>query len=790
MDLFVKNVLKRDGRVQPFDQSRILNAVAKALQASEEGLDREVALSVMQKAVSRCDDYCLEIGEDSIPVNTVHEIVEDCLMASSRQDAAKEYIRYREKRNLARKADTLKIFDSIVQAQANDITRENANMNADTPAGMMMKFASESSKTYVDECLLSGKVRRVVEDNLLHIHDKDYYPTKSLTCIQHPTDKFLREGFVDGHASVRPAKRIETAATIACITMEAVQNEMHGGQAIPAFDFYMAPYVRMAYEEEVKKIFEAMKPLIGIDKVIHCINDFYEVFGMTHDEFVKFVQKAEIEDYLVNEVKEVLSMPMELAEEGFDKDDYFGNWLFYYIKQLAINRTVKRVHQAMESFVHNMNTIHSRGGNQVVFSSINYGTDTSPEGRCVIREILNTTYEGVGNGETAIFPIQIWKKKRGVSYLPGDPNYDLYRFACKVTARRFFPNFLNLDASFNRDDAWRANDPRRFEHEVATMGCRTRVYENRYGPKTSIGRGNLSFSTVNLPGIAIRCMEVEDPDDRKAVFFEKLSEVLDITALQLHQRFEFQATALAKQFPMLMSGMWIGSENLKPNDGVRPVLNQGTLGIGFIGLAECLIALTGKHHAESEESQQLGLDIVRFMNAKVSEYCEKYQHNYSVLATPAEGLAGRFTKIDRKRFGVIEGVTDKDYYTNSNHVPVYYKCSPERKAQVEAPYHALTKAGHIFYVEMDGDATHNPEAIMQVVDLMDRYDIGYGSVNHNRFRCLDCGYETSDKGLDVCPKCGSDRIDLLQRITGYLVGTTDRWNSGKKAELRDRVVHE
>ncbi len=459
------------------------------------------------------------------------------------------------------------------------------------------------------------------------------------------------------------------------------------------------------------------------------------------------------------------------------------------IQQLAINRTVKRVHQAMESFVHNMNTIHSRGGNQVVFSSINYGTDTSPEGRCIIREILNTTYEGVGNGETAIFPIQIWKKKRGVSYLPGDPNYDLYKFACKVTARRFFPNFLNLDASFNQDEAWQADDPRRFEHEVATMGCRTRVYENRFGPKTSIGRGNLSFTTVNLPGIAIRCMEVEDPDERRQLFFDKLQEVLDIAALQLHQRFEFQATALAKQFPMLMSGMWIGSEQFKPDDCVRPVLNQGTLGIGFIGLAECLIALTGKHHAESKASQELGLDIVRFMNVKVNEYCQQYQHNYSVLATPAEGLSGRFTRIDRKRFGIIKGVTDKDYYTNSNHVPVYYKCTPEYKAQIEAPYHVLTRGGHIFYIEMDGDATHNPEAIERVVDLMDKYGLGYGSVNHNRFRCLDCGYETSSKGLVRCPKCGSERIDLLQRITGYLVGTTDRWNSGKKAELKDRVVH-
>ena len=460
------------------------------------------------------------------------------------------------------------------------------------------------------------------------------------------------------------------------------------------------------------------------------------------------------------------------------------------IQQLAINRTVKRVHQAMESFVHNMNTIHSRGGNQVVFSSINYGTDTSPEGRCIIREILNTTYEGVGNGETAIFPIQIWKKKRGVSYLPGDPNYDLYEYACKVTARRFFPNFVNLDASFNQDSAWRADDPRRFEHEVATMGCRTRVYENRFGPKTSIGRGNLSFSTINLPGLALDCMNEKDEGKRVALFFDKLDSLMDVTALQLHQRFVFQSSALAKQFPMLMSGMWVGSEHLRPGDYVEPVLNQGTLGIGFIGLAECLIALTGHHHAEDDKAQQLGLRIIERMNENVAGYCVKYQHNYSVLATPAEGLAGRFTKIDRKKYGIVPGVTDKDYYTNSNHVPVYYHCTPEEKARIEAPYHPLTKGGHIFYVEMDGDATHNPEAIMRIVDLMDKYDIGYGSVNHNRVRCMECGYETASTDLKECPKCGSSRLDVLQRITGYLVGTTERWNSGKKAELKDRVIHE
>ncbi|MBP5290367.1 MAG: anaerobic ribonucleoside-triphosphate reductase, partial [Paludibacteraceae bacterium] len=508
---------------------------------------------------------------------------------------------------------------------------------------------------------------------------------------------------------------------------------------------YMAPYVRASYIEAVKYL----ESLTGED-----LHDLYD---------------APIKDYLYAELGGLTG-----------KDRYFHH---------AINRTVSRVHQAMEAFVHNMNTIHSRGGNQVVFSSINYGTDFSAEGRCVIREILKTTYEGVGNGSTAIFPIQIWKKKRGVSYLPEDPNYDLYQLACKVTARRFFPNFVNLDAPYNHHDNWRIDDPKRYKWEVATMGCRTRVFDNRYGEKTSIGRGNISFSTMNIVRLAIECMDIQDKEARINAFFAKLDNLLEITALQLHQRYEFQKTAMAKQFQLVMSKLWNGADQLKPNDTIESVINQGTLGIGFIGLAECLIALIGKHHGESEEAQELGLRIVNYMRQRQLEFSQKYEHNYSILATPAEGLAGRFTKQDKKDFGIIPGVTDRDYYTNSNHVPVYYHCSPRHKAEIEAPYHPLTLGGHIFYVEIDGDATQNPQAIMDIVDLMDEYNIGYGSVNHNRNRCMDCGYEDATEGLTECPVCHGHNIDTLQRITGYLVGTTDRWNSGKLAELHDRVVH-
>ena len=733
----VKHVVKRDGRVVMFDKRKIVDAVLKAMDVTEEGEDIVLAAEIAS-AVSK-------INLENMSVEDIQDQVEMELMKSPRKEVARKYIAYRNQRNLARKAKSREIFQEIIDAQATEITRENANMNADTPAGMMMKFASESTKSYVDECLLAEEVKEAVRNNYIHIHDKDYYPTKSLTCIQHPLDKILEDGFFAGHGESRPAKRIETASILGCISMETVQNEMLGGQAIPAFDFYMAPFVRRSFQEELDKI------------------------GEINGEDYSRLYNTPIDDYLRRDLV------------GIQGDDR--------VIQHAINMTVSRVHQSMEAFVHNMNSIHSRGGNQVVFSSINYGTDTSAEGRCVIREILNTTYEGVGNGSTAIFPIQIWKKKRGVSYLPEDRNYDLYKFACKVSARRFFPNFVNLDAPYNQHELWKADDPKRYQYEVATMGCRTRVFENRFGPKTSIGRGNLSFTTINIVKLAIECMGIPNQEDRVHEFFNKLSWALEISAKQLNDRYNFQKTALKKQFPLLMGALWLDSEKLGENDSIESVINHGTLGIGFIGLAEALIALCGKHHGESAEAQELGLRIVNFMNDKVGEFSEKYRHNFSVLATPAEGLAGRFTRGDKKKFGVIPGITDKDYYTNSNHVPVYYKCTPKHKAEVEAPYHNLTRGGHIFYVEIDGDATHNPEAIMTIVDLMDKYDIGYCSVNHNRNRCLDCGYENADANLEKCPHCKSNKIDKLQRITGYLVGTTGRWNSAKLAELKDRVVH-
>ena len=733
----IQTVVKRDGRIVGFNEQKIMAAIRKAMMHTEKGEDDAL--------VQKITDHISIHGKSQMTVEKIQDSVEMELMKSARKDVAQRYIAYRNQRSIARKAKTRDVFMEIVNIKNNDVTRENANMNADTPAGMMMKFASETTKPFVDDYLLADEVRDAVTHNYIHIHDKDYYPTKSLTCVQHPLDHILEHGFVAGHGSSRPAKRIETAAVLACISLETCQNEMHGGQAIPAFDFYLAPYVRSSYIEEVKNL----EKLTGRD-----LSSLYDIA---------------FDDFLLKEL------------DGLEGDAR--------LCQHAMNKTVNRVHQAMEAFIHNMNTIHSRGGNQVVFSSINYGTDTSAEGRCIMRELLKSTYEGVGNGETAIFPIQIWKKKRGVNYLPEDRNYDLYQLACKVTARRFFPNFLNLDATFNQNSNWKADDPKRYLWEIATMGCRTRVFENRFGAKTSVGRGNLSFTTINIVKLAIECMQIGNKEERINAFFAKLDRMLEITAKQLDDRFQFQKTAFAKQFPLLMTKLWIDCDKLQPSDTIESVINQGTLGIGFIGLAECLKALVGKHHGESDEAQALGLKIVTYMRDRANEFSERYQHNYSVLATPAEGLSGRFTKFDRKRYGAIEGITDRDYYTNSNHVPVYYKCSALHKAEIEAPYHDLTRGGHIFYVEIDGDATHNPEVISNVVDMMDKLNIGYGSVNHNRNRCMDCGYENADAKLDVCPKCGSQHIDKLQRITGYLVGTTDRWNQGKLAELNDRVTH-
>lgn len=733
-------ILKRNGNKEEFNPQKIKDAISLAFDACEVSIPTEEIDELIENITKKIQE-----SEKLLSVEDIQDLVEVGLMQLEYCDVSKAYIIYRAEHALNREMIQNGIFRGIINTENNEVTRENANMNSDSPAGMMMKFASETTKPFVDKELLSKDVREAVNNNYIHIHDKDYYPTRSLTCLQTPLDKILKTGFKSGHGESRGAKRIETAAILAAISMETTQNEQHGGQAIPAFDFYMAPYVKLTFEEELQKAFELIGQSIPVDYTVN--------------------------EYEYKPINSVMCM----------RDKAWHS---------AMNATIKRVHQAMESFIHNMNQIHSRGGNQVVFSSINYGTDTSPEGRCVIRELLKSTERGVGNGATAIFPIQIWKCKSGVSINPGDKNYDLYLYSCKVSAKRFFPNYLNLDATFNQHELWDINDPERYKYEVATMGCRTRVFEDRFGEKTSIGRGNLSFTTLNLPKLAIEVSLTEglNQEGKIAKFYLKVKEYTELIAKQLDERYKFQAQALKKQFPFLMSGLWKGSENLSNEDTVESVLSTGTLGIGFIGLAEALVALTGKHHGESEESQKIGLETIELMRNIAYEMSEKYNHNYSILATPAEGLSGKFTKKDKETFGIIPGVTDRDYYTNSNHVPVYYECSAKKKIEIEAPYHEKTRGGHIFYVEIDGDATENLEAIDDIVKLSIKNNAGYISVNHFQKRCPNCNFESKDKDLNYCPHCGT-KMDTLQRITGYLVGTTDRWNPGKLAELNDRIQH-
>ena len=734
----MNQVIKRDGRIENFDATKIESAILRSMACTSNGADVDIATRIANDIAQM---------KKNLSVEEIQDIVEKKLMCSSRKDAAKQYIIYRDQRSKARGRKQADMYNEIIDAKANDVTRDNANMNADTPAGMMMKFAAESSKPYTDDYLLSERANEAVKGNYIHVHDKDYYPTKSTTCIQHPLDKILANGFRAGHGASRPANRIETAAILAAIRMETVENEQHGGHAIPAFDFMLAPYVKLTWKEELKK-------LEALYEGAYDLSHYYDM---------------ELADYY-DEI------------DAFDKNgqrNSFESKLLNHARKMTVNRT----HQAMESFIHNMNTIHSRGGNQVVFSSINYGTDTSAEGRLIIKELLESTYQGVGNGETALFPISILKLKKGVNTKPGDPNYDLFKLACKVTARRFFPNFVNLDAPFNVNDLWDENDPMRWKYEVATMGCRTRVYANRHGEKSSVARGNLSFTTVNLVRLAL------EADHNIDKFFELIREYFEVAAEQLYDRYKFQCSATAKQFPLLMSGVWMDSDGLKPNDTVEPVLKHGTLSIGFIGLAEALTALIGKHHGESEEAQELGLEIVRLMRKECDYYSDKYDLNYTLLATPAEGLAGKFVKKDRKDFGTIAGVTDREFYTNSNHVPVWYKIGVYEKLKIEAPYHELTNAGHIAYIELDGDPSKNVAAVEKAVRAMIDLGIGYGSINHVRNRCLDCGHEDAVKGWESCPVCGSDNIDIIERITGYLVGSVNRWNNGKKEELKARVSH-
>lgn len=720
-------VIKRDGRVVEFNIERIVKAVTLAMAQTPEGIDIELANKIAGAVQKQFEDK---------PQTTVYEIqdaVEKKLMASARKEVAQSYITYRYNRDVARKSKTKEVFLDIISAKANEGNKETFSRNTDTPTGMMMKFASETTKPFVDDFLLSREAREAVKNNYIFVHDEDYYPTKSLTCLQHPLNKILENGFNIGTSSSRPAQRIEAACALAFITMGIVQNEMHGGQAIPAFDYYLAPYVKITFHEEVEKIAN----LLGKD--LSNLLDYQP------------------EEYIIKEINELTGSQRDL--------------------QAAINNTVFRVHQAIEGFIHNMNTIHSKGGNQVVDSSINYGTDTSPEGRCIIRELLLSTMQGIGNQETPTYPTQIWKKKRGVNYLPQDRNYDLYKLACKVASKRYMPNFLNLDASFNQNEKWQEKNNNRYQYECAVMRGRTRVFEDRHGEKTSIGRGNLSYTTINLPKIAIKsAMEAQEklgisfelgkgaekemtaPYKKtvKKIFIQKLEEYAEITGKQLYDRYNFQCTAIAKQFPLLMSGLWRESEKLKSFDKVEAVLKHGTLSVGYTGLAECLTVLIGANHGETEEAQNLGLEIVSNLEETAMQLSERYDLNFNIVATSNPTLERSFLRKDQSKFGIISGVTDKEAYTNGNSLPADYKGSIEEKAKIEGPYHKLTKGGNKFWAEMKAEEVENPESLQKLTDLIEAYDIGYTSVRVKKLKCLQCEYESTQKGLKNCPNCGGE----------------------------------
>ena len=792
-------ILKRDGSQQPYDGEKIRSAVDKAFRAAglvdEEGYALRIESLIQAELCHR---------NSQVAVEEIQDRVEAELMNLAPQ-VAKKYIIYREWRTVQReKRTTLKrTMDGIVSIEKNDINLGNANMSAYTPSGQMMTFASEVTKDYAMKYLLSAPFARAHAAGDIHIHDLDYYPTKTATCVQYDLADLFERGFHTKNGSIRTPQNIQSYATLATIVFQTNQNEEHGGQAIPAFDFFMAPGVRKTFIRQLA------------DRLLyaHCLLSGRSFSDEERKAFVEALRGLEPPLAHTDAAAEALAAGLERI----------GCQLPATAVRLALEeayqRTKRDTHQAMEGFVHNLNTMHSRGGNQVVFSSVNYGTDTSEEGRMVIRELLAATVEGLGQGEVPIFPIQIFKVKEGVNYSEADyakaqadfagalagkytfetPNFDLLLLACKTTSHALFPNFVFLDTPFNQHELWRADDPKRYLHEIATMGCRTRVFENVCGPKTSVGRGNLSFTTMNLPRLAIEASRraqrelptapVEQQQERaRVLFLESVREMATFIGDQLHERYLYQRSALARQFPFMMGNdVWKGGAALAPQDEVGSVFDSGTLGIGFIGGHNAMVALYGEGHGRSDRSWQTLYDAVQVINEVVREYKQKYHLNYSVLATPAEGLSGRFTRMDRKRYGIIPGVNDLDYYVNSFHVDVREEIGMHDKIRREAPFHAITLGGHISYIELDGEAKKNVSVILKLVKTMKDTGIGYGSINHPVDTCQDCGY----RGIiyDKCPVCTSDRIARLRRITGYLTGSLESWNSAKQAEEHDRVKH-
>ncbi len=767
-------IRKRDGRTVPFDESKITGAIIKAFNATYKPGNEETAEKLANQVMSTLE---LE-NVDTPDVEHIQDLVEKVLMDNGYVTTAKAYILYRNKRSQRREMNTrlMQTYEEITFADAkdSDVKRENANIDGDTAMGVMLKYGSEGAKQFYKMFVLNPDHSRAHQEGDIHIHDLDFL-TLTTTCTQIDIIKLFKDGFSTGHGTLREPNDITSYSALACIAIQSNQNDQHGGQSIVNFDYGMAVGVRKTYRRLYRQnLAKAMAMLLDIEDP---------------DEELKTIQAAiEEKTGLVPALEksaEYCAEELPILVEKYGNEELLKKAQETAVRY-AEKETDRATYQAMEAFIHNLNTMHSRAGAQTPFSSINYGMDTTPEGRMVMKNIMLATEAGLGHGETPIFPIQIFRVKDGVNLNEGEPNYDLFKLACRCSAKRLFPNFSFIDAPFNAQYSKEGHP----ETEIAYMGCRTRVIGNVYDPTREIcnGRGNLSFTSINLPRLAIKA---KGDLDR---FFEDLDHMLDLCVDQLLERFEIQCRKHVYNYPFLMGqGVWIDSEKLDWNDEVREVLKHGTLSVGFIGLAETLKCLIGEHHGESERAQQLGLEIISHMRRRMDEESERRGLNFSLLATPAEGLSGRFVKIDKKKFGIIPGVTDREYYTNSFHIPVYYNISAFEKIRKEAPYHNLTNAGHISYIEMDGDPLQNLEAFEKVIRYMQKCGIGYGSVNHPVDRDPVCGYTGIIK--DECPHChrkeddGSLGFERIRRITGYLVGTLDRFNNGKRAEEADRVKH-
>ena len=749
-----KKVIKRDGKIVDFKPEKVTDALKKAGAATGEftAEEAENLTSKVLETATRC------ISKRIPTVEQLQDVVEKTLLDSKYKRTARAYSDYRHRRSDIRiaKSDLMQIYKTIAIADASedsDVKRGNANVDGNSAMGKMLQFGAEGSKVFAKTTLMKPEYAYAHNNGDIHVHDLDFYATGTLTCCQTDPLILFKNGFNTGHGHLRSPKSIGSYAALAAIILQANQNEQHGGQSIPNFDYAMAPGVDFTFRKSLKRNIEKYNKFAD-KKIIFEVGDHVE-----YGDDAKLLRQK---------------LPQAILDASNED-------------------TEREALQAMEGFVHNLNTMHSRAGAQVPFTSINFGTDTSPAGRLVSKMLLEATDNGLGHGETPIFPISIFKVKEGVNYNPEDPNYDLFKRSMEVSAKRLFPNFCFIDAPYNL----KYYKPGDYRTEIATMGCRTRVFASVFPESDGIvtGRGNISFTTVNLVRLGIKhgIATGERTEADWSAFYDDLDHVMDLCEGELYERFEFQANQHVRNFPFLMGqGNWFGSEKLGPNDTLRDVIKHGTLSIGFIGLAETLVAMTGKHHGEDETSRELGLDIIAHMRDKCDEYSKKHNLNYSLLATPAEGLAGRFTRMDKKEYGELPGVTDREFYTNSFHVPVYYPISAFDKIDIEAPYHNLCNAGHITYIELDGDPTQNIEAFEAVIRHMKEVGIGYGSVNHPVDRDPVCGFSGIISG-EECPCCHREEGDIpyerLRRITGYLVGTLDRWNDGKKAEEKARVKH-